>query len=129
VNHQRLWFDMRATVLHAEHALTRAREPALSLYTGASPMLASNGTPAFTATPAVAARHTDHLAAEPNADGGAGCAAANPVRLPLRTRSPLVGVPPRDLLRRGAHEGHAWFTVDVDPAGLRAVATVTARDT
>src|SRR4051812_15031102 len=43
-------------------------------------------------------------------------------------RSPLAGVPLRDLLRRGAHEGHAWFTVDVDPAGLRAVATVTARD-
>ena len=32
------------------------------------------------------------------------------------------------MLRRAAHAGHAWFTVEVDPAGLRALGTQPARD-
>ncbi|MFG2043946.1 hypothetical protein [Dactylosporangium sp. NPDC048998] len=142
--YRRLWFDLYATVLHAEHALIRAAaspalpgpaetesaEPALILRSRPSPLLASNAIPALRATPAVPATHTDHLdteAASPHMhtpdNGGGGT-----YRLPLRTRSPLTGLPLRDLLRRGAHAGHAWFTVDFDDAGLRAATTRADRD-
>ena len=135
--YRRLWFDLHATVLHAEHALLRAThgpaqpgraEPALILRRANRPLLTSNGIPSLRATSPVPARHIDHLdtAGQPEATPHA--SGAGTYRLPLRTRSPLTGAPLRDVLRRGAHAGDIWFTVDVDPAGLRAVTTRAARD-
>jgi hypothetical protein len=135
--YRRLWFDLHATVLHAEHALIRATdnpsrrdptEPALILDGSSSPLLTSNGIPPLRATPAVPALHIDHLDPAGRPERTPDAIGAGPSRLPLATRSPLTGQPLRDLLRRGAHAGHAWFTVDVDTAGLRAVATGSARD-
>lgn len=139
--YRRLWFDLHATVLHAEHALTRATnnptqpgpagpvEPALILHDASrSPLLTSNGSPALRATPGVPALHTDHFDTAGRPEPTPDASRAATYRLPLRTRSPLTGQPLRDVLRRGAHAGHAWCTVDVDPAGLRAVTTRAARD-
>jgi hypothetical protein len=135
--YRRLWFDLHATVLHAEHALIRAThgpaqpgraEPALILRGANGPLLTSNGIPRLRATSPVPARHIDHLdtAGQPEATPDA--SGTGTYRLPLRTRSPLTGAPLRDVLRRGAHAGDIWFTVDIDPAGLRAVTTRAARD-
>ncbi|GAA3449663.1 hypothetical protein [Dactylosporangium matsuzakiense] len=167
---RRLWFDLHATVLHAEHALTRAedtptqpgaRQPALVLRDGPVPLLAGNGIPMLAATPPAPATHidtitddtitaptaTEHTAASSRtaadtsgtpADSAADTATADAadtpscavrmVRLPLQVRSALTAEPLRDVLRRGAHAGHMWCTVDVDPAGLRAVTTRAVRD-
>ncbi|GAA0902931.1 hypothetical protein [Virgisporangium aurantiacum] len=137
--YRRLWFDLHATVLHAEHALTRADRPALILRDGPSPLLAGNGTPMLHASPPVPAAHidsstdnTNNTATDDAVDTGttAVCATAlaRTVRLPLPSRSALTVEPIRDILRRGAHTGHAWFTVDIDAAGLRATTTRTVRD-
>ncbi|GAB3852321.1 hypothetical protein ACFPIJ_42190 [Dactylosporangium cerinum] len=127
---RRLWFDLHATVLHAEHALTRAAHPALILRDGPRPLLDSNGIPMFTATPATRALHTDDLTTTGDAvtDIAVRLGPDRPLRLPLQTRSSLTGTPLRDLLRRGAHDGHRWCTVDLDTAGLRAVTTEPVRD-
>ncbi|MEV0133676.1 hypothetical protein AB0H83_35090 [Dactylosporangium sp. NPDC050688] len=126
---RRLWFDLPATALHAEHALSRSTDtgqPALLLRNCASPLLAGNGIPALHATPAASAVHTDPLGTGTGASTRA--VRAGTYRLPLTVRSPLLGMPLRDLLRHGMHAGHVWFTVDVDPGGLRAIATRPVRD-
>ncbi|WP_327007639.1 hypothetical protein OHA72_10410 [Dactylosporangium sp. NBC_01737] len=169
---RRLWFDLHATVLHAEHALTRAEDtltqpgvlqPALVLRDGPSPLLASNGSPMLAATPPVPATHIDTPTDDPitehpvtehtvatyrTAAGTSGTAADGAVdtatadtadaattpsavrmlRLPLQARTALTVEPLRDLLRRAAHAGHAWFTIDIDPAGLCAVTSRAVRD-
>ncbi|GAA3302466.1 hypothetical protein Dvina_51560 [Dactylosporangium vinaceum] len=165
---RRLWFDLYATVLHAEHALTRAEDthtqpgvlqPALVLRDGPSPLLASNGIPMLAATPPVAATHIDNptaehpvaehpVATDRTAAGTSGTAtdgavdtatadaagapttptAVRMLRLPLQARTALTVEPLRDVLRRAAHAGHAWFTIDIDNVGLGAVTTRAVRD-
>jgi hypothetical protein len=126
---RRLWFDLHTTVLHAEHALTRAAHPALIQRDGPSPLLVSNGIPTFTDTPAARASHADDLTTgDAVTDIAVRFGPDRPLRLPLQARASLTGTPLRDLLRRGARDGHRWFTVDVDTAGLRAVTTEPVRD-
>ncbi|MEV6931603.1 hypothetical protein AB0M46_44915, partial [Dactylosporangium sp. NPDC051485] len=110
--YRRLWFDLPATVLHAEHALSRStgadpatdptlssrtrtdtHQPALILRSGPSPLLAGNGIPQLHATPAVAAAHTDPLGAGNDTGNDAGAVRARTHRLPLAVRSPLLGIP------------------------------------
>ncbi|MER7276633.1 hypothetical protein ABT369_19535 [Dactylosporangium sp. NPDC000244] len=130
---RRLWFRLRAVLLHAEHALIRTTNqpgrpaPALILHDNPHPVLGGNGTPPLHATPPAGAVHIDE-----DPQFGAAPGTTRPpgslLRLPLRARSPLTGEPLRDVLRRGAHAGHVWCIIDVDPAGLLAITTCAIRD-